>query len=365
VRRARFPWVAAQARAIVALAELARIPALAPAVEHLIAEPRAGDADVAGVPTTLVRPARRGPWPALVFVNGVTARGRHHPEVQRLARALARAGYVTAVPDLPGLSSGELTQRLVRAAVAVTAETAARTDVLGGRAGLFGVSLGASVALLAAEDPELRDSVSVVGGLAPYANLANVLRLATTGTYADRGRLLEYRASETLTLVAARSIVAGLPEQPDRGRVSKLLPAITDEVHDPLHDLETLRPGEFTRPARTVVELLVNRDPDRFDELYAALPTHMREEIERLSPLTGAARLRAPVELASAPRDGYFPLEESRALLRVLPAARLTVTSALAHAQPRLSLRALADFARLDLFAARILKAAAVSPGSG
>ena len=86
----------------------------------------------------------------------------------------------------------------------------------------------------------------------------------------------------------------------------------------------------------TLFHLLTNREPRRFDELYAALPAQIRATVEELSPLHAAARLRAPVELATAPRDRYFPVAESRALAAASPNVRLTVTSLLAHATPRL-----------------------------
>ena len=48
------------------------------------------------------------------------------------------------------------------------------------------------------------------------------------------------------------------------------------------------------------------------------------------------ARGRAPVELASAPDDTFFPVEESRAIASAGRDVRLTVTPALLHVCPRL-----------------------------
>ena len=77
-----------------------------------------------------------------------------------------------------------------------------------------------------------------------------------------------------------------------------------------------------------------------------------------LSPLRSAAGLTAPVEIATAPRDKYFPLAESLALQREVRHVRITITSALAHATPRMSLGNLAAFAQLQGFFARSLRAA-------
>lgn len=312
---------------------------------------------VAGVPTTIVRPGEGRRWPALVFVNGATARGRHHPEVQRLARALGRAGFLVVVPDLPGLARGELTLATVASAVAVARATLGRPDVRGGRVALFGVSVGTSIALLVAEDPSLAQRVSIVAGLAPYSDLRKVIHLAATGLYPEDGRLLRYRASSALALVVARSLVAGLPE-PDRGMLEALLPRVDGAPNDPLARLRTVRVTGLGAEARAVVELLANRDPQHFNRLYAALPPRYRAGLRQLSPIAGAGSLFAPVALASASHDKYFPLAESRALARAAPRVRITVTSALAHAVPRLSLANLAGLISFDAFAVRVMRAA-------
>ena len=105
--------------------------------------------------------------------------------------------------------------------------------------------------------------------------------------------------------------------------------------------------------ALTLFRLLSNRDPGRFDELYADLPAAIRSTVVDLSPLRSAARLPARVEIATAPRDRYFPVAESNALVAASPNVRLTVTSLLAHATPRLSPRYLAELGHLNGFFVR------------
>jgi hypothetical protein len=63
--------------------------------------------------------------------------------------------------------------------------------------------------------------------------------------------------------------------------------------------LQSSRTAELAADTRALVELLANRDPQRFDGLYAALPAWMQEGVERLSPIAGASRLHVPVELWS------------------------------------------------------------------
>ena len=72
-----------------------------------------------------------------------------------------------------------------------------------------------------------------------------------------------------------------------------------------------------------MIDLLENRDPDRFRALFDALPPAMLELLADLSPLGVSAQLRAPVELVVPPHDQYFPLGEAEALARSLPNVHL------------------------------------------
>jgi pimeloyl-ACP methyl ester carboxylesterase len=244
---------------------------------------------------------------------------------------------------------------MVADAVALSQTVAARPDTRD-RVAIFGVSLGATVALLAAEDPELARRVSVVVGIAPYTDLVNVIRLGTTGYTRDGDRLVYYGTQPFLTLAVARSIVAGLPPGAAKEQLASALAGIPSDDPDPL---ARIRGVELRDPAgQAVLELLLNRNPDRFDELYQALPEELRAQVRRLSPIARPRRLEAPVELASAPRDAYFPAAESLNLARVAPDVRVTVTDAFSHVIPRPSLGDPGDLLAFDGWAVRSLRAA-------
>jgi pimeloyl-ACP methyl ester carboxylesterase len=345
-------WIDAQARTLGVLALTGRVPVLAWATREATDTPHVQDELVAGVPTTVYRPGGGSRWPTLVFLNGVTARGRHHPDVERLASALARVGFLVLVPDPPGLAEGEVTERTLAATIAVV-------DAAGKQVGLVGVSVGATLGLLAAEQPSLANRVTLVAGIAPYADLENVARLATTGDTLENGRLVPYAVKSFLQLVTARSFVAALPASADRSRLLADLLRLHEGSPDPLALFRRMRPAQVAPSTRALVELLANRDPAHFDQLYAALSPALRASIVRLSPLAGADRLRAPVEIASAPHDKYFPLAETQALARAAThtRVRLTVTSTLHHAIPSLSLSDIADLFRFDGWAVRSLQA--------
>ena len=347
-------WSRAQLKAIVVLGITERTPVVAPLVRLLTDTPRNEETRVGGEATTLFRPgAGRGPWPAIVFVNGATRAGRFHPKVRRLAQGLSRAGFLVAVPDLPGLRLGQITPQTTEALIRVAREIAGRADVRGGRVSFYGVSVGATLSLLAVETPALAGRVRAVGGEAPWVDLEKVIRLATTGWY---GRT-PYGTDPYVRLAIARSLAFALRRGRDRTRLLARLDAVPDD--DP-HPLAPLRAApQLHAGGRALVALLLNRDPRRFRILYARLPARVRRGVALLSPLLRAGRIGVPVELASAPHDKYFPPAESRSLARRSKHVRVTITSTLVHAIPKPSFHSIGDLVRFDKFVVRFLRDAA------
>jgi hypothetical protein len=350
-------WPASQARAAVVLASALDVPLAVRCARALTGPVGVEEVDADGVEAVLVQPLAGGAHPAAVVVNGVTARGRAHPRVRGLAAGLARAGVVTLVPEPCGLARGELTPRTLADTVAAARWLAARPEARGGRVALLGISAGAALALLAAQDRGLAGRVSVVSGSAPYADLREVARIATTAAYRSRAGLVRWRASPFLGLVIARSLVGGLAPSAARERLRAALLALPDGTADPFAPLRAERATAPAEDAAAAREILLNRDPMRFDALYERLPPHLRAGLAALSPLPGAGAVHAPVELVSAPRDAYFPLDESRALVAAT-GGRLTVTATLDHAVPRPVARDLRDLARFLGWLVRTLDAA-------
>ncbi len=349
----KWSWIDAQARAVVVLSSVLEAPCLMPAVGALTGEPRFVEASIAGNPAFIVRPGGEGPWPVLFFVNGVVTEGRKLPEVRRVAEGLARAGYLVVVPDLPGLRWGEIRPETVHETVEVARAVSGLPDAREGRVGLVGVSTGATLALLAAEEEDVAREVSVVAGVAPYADVKTVLRIATTGHYRKNGRLHSYQADPFLAGAIAQSLVSTLP--PSEGRETLL---------EELEEADRLRPRFLAdlrgmgAEARSVADLLANKDPRRFDELYAGLPKRVRANLEELSPLAGDERVNVPVELISGPHDKYFPLSETYAIGRIAPRAHITVSGALDHVEPVPSTRDIPAFLRVNGFVVRTLREA-------
>ena len=356
---AYWPQVNAQSQAVVVISSVLEAPVLTPAVDAASGEPRFADFRVAGDPTLVVRPAGNGPWPAIFLVNGTVPEGRKLPAVRHLAEGFARAGYLVFVPDLPGLMEDRITPRTVEETTQVAHKISTRPDAEGGKVALVGVSTGATLSLLAAEDPTLKGKISVVAGVAPFSNIKTVLSVATTGHYRrSGGKIVPYEATPFLSYVVARSLIATLPPGEDRRTLEGELEKVGRENPHPLSDLRSRRTDDLGPAAKSVVALLANRDPERFDALYAALPEETRHDLEELSPLAGKERINVPVELATGPHDKYFPPSESYNVKRIAPQRSVTVTEALDHAELNVSPGDIPAFVVFDGFVVRALRTA-------
>jgi len=347
-------WLDAQTAAFVVLATTIDTPVLKWIASAATEPPRVEETRIAGQAATVVRPGSGERWPAVIFVNGATEEGHLHSEVQRLARGLGRARFLVVVPELPGLRRGEITLRTLSTLVQVARAAADRPDAKDGRVGLIGVSVGSSLALAAAEDEALGARVSAVAGIAPYADLKEVARLATTGYIRAGGTLESYDPDDFVLLSVARSLAASLPPTRGRERLVAALAQIPNEQDDPLAGL-TL-PADARFGSRMLFRLLVNTNPHAFDRLWAQLPLRVREAAGRLSPISHAERLTMPVELATAPHDDYFPVTESRRLARASGNVRVTVTETLSHAVPEPSFHGLGAALSFDGFVVRGLR---------
>jgi pimeloyl-ACP methyl ester carboxylesterase len=349
-----------RAQALAILGTTLSLPA-APALLRIGKQPTPGETNVAGIATTVVRPSSAPPWPALVFMNGATPDGRSHPTVHRLGLALARAGVCVFIPELPGVAGGELSPATLAQSVAVSDAASRSPETANECVALVGVSVGGTLALLAAADGRLQHRVSVVACVAPFGDLAEVMRLATTSTYRDGKQRQHHAPPPYLRVGLARSLAAMLVPTPATEDLCRGLRALDPESGSPI----VLPENAFRRAgaeAEQLYDLLANTDPRRFDSLYDALPDYIRAAVISLSPVHAARRLQGPVEIATAPQDRYFPVAEAQALAAAAPQVRVTVTSLLAHATPRLGVRNVAELHRLYAFLIRSFRAATNGP---
>lgn len=217
---------------------------------------------------------QEGRYPALVVSLGVNPAPPDDPRVVRLFRGLARAGLVAVLVEQQALNEDRLTAAAPETIVRAVERVRVLPAVRDGRLGLLGFSVGASLVEIAAADPRIRDHVAVVEGFGGYARLANLVQAATTGVLRYQNRTERWEPDPMTVRIVRKNLIAGVPDPAEREALWRALVDATAPLPPP---------GSLSAAGQAVLALLTNTDPDRFPELFAALPEARRAEFEALS----------------------------------------------------------------------------------
>ncbi len=241
--------------------------------------------------------------PAIVLVPGATPDGRDDRRVIAIATAVARADRSVVVPELAVYSEDLLVGDLERI-VAVTAGLAGSNDGVV----LAGLSFGGSLALIAADDPAVRDQVRLVATFGAYADLAGVVQAAITGVSLVDGQRIPWQADPR-----AQEVVRG-----------QLLDLVDEQARTALEaalDRE-LDPDALPEALRSLHDLLVEGEPDRVMARLEAAPEVVRDRIAAVSPVRAAPDLAVPLVALHALDDPVIPYGELLRLQATYPQLR-------------------------------------------
>ncbi len=281
----------------------------------------------------LYLPPNGGAHPTLLLINGALSAGRKYPPLVQFAEAMARSGYTVLVPDYPHLLHEELTPDSL-ADVNTTMQLLTKLpSVKPGHVDIVGFCVGATLAILSAEDPNVPHPQAIVD-LAGYVSSEDMIQLITTNTYKYQGSLRHFAADPWVVAAVARSIVAGLPSANDR---AVFAPFVRDpDPNNPVAPEWNKVPTASLTPAGLgLLQLLKNRDPSSVVQLIAALPAPMPQTLLAMSPLDHANQLNTPVYSVADRADTYIPNGESLDLAAKRPGlVHIAYVSLLSHVEP-------------------------------
>lgn len=230
-----------------------------------------------------------------------------------VARSLARSGRTVFIPELELYRERfdlEDLERIV-AAVGGLAERSNQPVTV------VGFSYGGSFALVAAADPRMDGRLSRVATLGAYYDLVGVIQAVTTG-----GSLIDDRFIPWDGHPIAREFLAA--------RTAQLLPEdhreLLMEVLEGRADPEDLATG-----ARSLYDLLVNKDPRQTAPLVDRLPLAFRTVIKAFSPSAVADRINVPVMAMHSTDDPLVPYAELARLEAGMPQVETSTVHLLRH----------------------------------
>jgi acetyl esterase/lipase len=258
----------------------------------------------------------------MLLVFGVNNLGRNHPAIERVADGLARTGVAVLVPDSRTLLEGRLEVGEIDGVVRAFELLAARPEVDRERLGIFGFSVGGSLALLAARDPRIAERVRWVNPFGAFADAGTYLASVASHAHAgDDGEPVAWQPTPLAREVFLGFVLAQVPEAADRRALERAFTTAILAGERPAPD-PALR-GSLGEAGRTVHDLLVARDLAAARAAIDALPARSLAFIGAISPARNLDGLSADVHLMHETEDHHVPFVESRALAAVLEPAGL------------------------------------------
>jgi acetyl esterase/lipase len=290
------------------------------------------------MPADVYRPPH-GQHGAIVFVMGAPPLEPDDSRLVRLADSTARAGYVMLIPFSPDLENEFIAREEPDAYVAAFEYLREQSFVDPERIGFIGVSVGGSLALIAADDPRISADVDFLVAFGAYYDALETLAAVTTGVIHYDDHTESWDPRRHTEEVMAEQLIDRLPDSGDRDLLWRVF-----------IDLESVSSSELatlTPTGRHAYDFLSNRDPARVPELIDQLPAAFLDDMRALSPSMHLDDLEAETFILHDRSDRYIPYVESRRLRdRLMGHVKLHYTelTVFEHVEPHSEKGALALF---------------------
>jgi hypothetical protein len=252
------------------------------------------------VDTHLYAPSDAGRHGAVVLLLGAGDLPRSDLAV-RFAEALARLGVVVSVPESSGMLAERMSYDEVDAIRASVNGVRARPDVDPNRVGIVGLSASGGLGIVAAAQPDLRDSVRFVNSFGSYDDALQLLVDVASHTSNVDGAVREWEPEPRTVEVVSNALIDVGVDDPDRA------------------------------------ELLAGPTRERALAMTAGFSPEVLERFQRISPSTYLGQLHARLYLMHDVDDPFIPFTESRRLTASAPpgvVARFTEFSIFSHVIP-------------------------------
>lgn len=284
------------------------------------------------------RPPDRDRHAAIIFSMGAPPLDLDDPRLVKLAEDAARAGLVMVVPFSERLDAERIEVEEIDALIGVFEFVHRQPYVRADRVGYIGVSVGGSLALVAAADERIAGRVAFVVAFGAYYNALDTLTAIGSRRLRYNGLAQPWEPDPHSVEVMALQLINDLSDADDRATLC----TIFVDAHDQhLCDAtgSDVGVGGLTSEGRAAYEVLTSDDPARAGALLDELPPSLIVRLQRLSPSQTLDGLRAEVYLIHDRGDAFIPYVESRRLrdaLRERVELHFTEVSLFEHVEPRL-----------------------------
>jgi pimeloyl-ACP methyl ester carboxylesterase len=250
---------------------------------------------------------------------------------EKLEGTLAAKGFFVVTPDIAMFRQFKVTPAVLDEIAfwyTETRELAASRKIE--RIGIAGISFSATLALIAAAQPQARDTAGFVLGIGAYDDLRRCSRQWFSSSQAGAGEgYYPVRFYAKWILMLAALDMLGADE--DRKFLQEVLLSLL------LQRPVTPAPDNLTDEGRRWYRLAVMPENESDPELVAAIEHYLAPRLYRqLSPDLAAAEVRCPVFLVHGAYDDLIPPTESEALKKRIGHAKsyILISPFLTHTHP-------------------------------
>ncbi len=294
----------------------------------------------------IYRPAGDAPRAAVIFSMGAPPLDLDDPRLVKLAEDAARAGLVMVVPFSERLDAERIEPEEIDALVGIFQYLEQQPYVDPDRIGYIGVSVGGSLALVAAADPRIADRVDYVVSFGAYFSGIDALAAIGSHRISYNGVEETWEPNHHSVEVMALLLIWELSDDTDRDVLCRAFVDRGDRLRlcglasvrsDPVTEAEV---AALTPEGRAAYDIMTGHDPARTEELLKELPQTAVAKLTQLSPEGVLADLKAELYIIHDRGDEYIPYVESRRMRDALAGRKdvhFTEVSLFEHVEPKLS----------------------------
>lgn len=242
-------------------------------------------------------PADEKKHPGIVLSLGIHPQGAEEKNLQKFFQGLVRNGIVVITVDSAFLKDSFIDPKEIENLVEAFQFLEKQPYVYSNKIGFFGLSVGSSLAFLAAADPAIQDKVKYI---------------LWTGGYFDAKELIQNVLSKSF--IYQTEIISWDPSPRIQEVVSK--------------NLERFSQVEDTIEGREVIEKIKETtDRTELEKLFQDLPPSTTQILESISPKSMISEVQTPLFILHGTKDQYIPFSHSVQLSQTYPGQKTIVTS--------------------------------------
>ena len=253
----------------------------------------------------LILPADAGKHSAVLFFLGVVVnRPRDDSRLVALAEGLARSGIVVMMPFLDTQVEQKIVPKDIDSLVTAFQYLRALDAVDADRVGVGGISAGASMVTVAAQDERIRDQVKFVNFFAGYYDAFDFVK-AIGSRSRFYGDYVAPWSTDKLTYTVFRGhLIDGVPDAGERDLLTRIF-----KSQEAVSDVEV---GSLSPEGMAVYRLLSGVPFEEVEGLVQQLSPKTTDFLRQISPSTKVDQLKARVLIMHDRADRLVPSEESR-----------------------------------------------------